>query len=98
MPEVIQRCGISYTALDDTILGRSGITERECLRPYIVESRGSSVTVFPILKRLRYLMPWKSERLAIDFLREHADEAGQSIAVFGDDGEKFGAWPTTYRL
>ena len=32
----------------------------------------------------------------IDYLRDHATEDGKRVGMMGDDGEKFGAWPTTY--
>ena len=32
----------------------------------------------------------------IGYLREHATEDGTRLGVMGDDGEKFGAWPTTW--
>ena len=32
----------------------------------------------------------------IDYLRDHATEDGERIGMMGDDGEKFGAWPTTW--
>jgi 4-alpha-glucanotransferase len=95
-PEVLHASGVKYTVLDDTMLMSSGIGAQDCLHPYLVESRGSSVTVFPMMKRLRYLIPWKSEHRTISFLRRNADYGGSSLAVFGDDGEKFGSWPTTY--
>jgi 4-alpha-glucanotransferase len=95
-PEMLRGSGIDYTALDDTIFMSSGITEDRCFHPYLVESRGSTVVVFPMLKKLRYMIPWKSQRSTISFLRGHAASEGADIAVFGDDGEKFGTWPTTY--
>ena len=32
----------------------------------------------------------------IDYLRDHATEDGERVGMMGDDGEKFGAWPTTW--
>ena len=32
----------------------------------------------------------------IAYLRDHATEAGDRIGMMGDDGEKFGAWPSTW--
>ena len=76
-PEILRACGIGYTALDDTIFMSSGITEDGCFRPYLVESRGSTVVVFPMLKKLRYMIPWKSQRSTISFLRGCADSKGR---------------------
>ena len=32
----------------------------------------------------------------IEYLREHATLEGERIGTMGDDGEKFGSWPTTW--
>ena len=32
----------------------------------------------------------------IGYLRDHATEDGKRVGMMGDDGEKFGAWPTTF--
>ncbi len=32
----------------------------------------------------------------IGYLREHATDDGSRVGMMGDDGEKFGAWPTTW--
>lgn len=98
-PELLARSGIKYTILDDTIFRLSGVPEQECFFPYLVESRGSSVIIFPLLKKLRYLIPFEDVSKTISYLKKsrHQDNAEEeAIAVYGDDGEKFGAWPTTY--
>jgi 4-alpha-glucanotransferase len=95
-PELLQESDVRYTLLDDTIFMSSGVPEEECFRPYLVESRGSFTTVFPISKTLRYLIPWKTEWNTIAYLRRNADGQGNRIAVLGDDGEKLGSWPTTH--
>src|ERR1035437_4608578 len=92
-PELLQNSGVRYTLVDDTIFMSSGVPEERCFQPYIVESRASVVTVFPIIKTLRYLIPWKTEWNTIAFLRRNADSEGNRLAVFGDDGEKLGSWP-----
>jgi hypothetical protein len=95
-PEILQEAEVRYTVLDDTIFMSSGVPEDDCFHPYLVESRGSFTTVFPVSKALRYLIPWKTEWNTMAFLRRNADALGDRIAILGDDGEKFGAWPTTY--
>lgn len=98
-PELLAQAGLKYTILDDTIFHLAGIAEQDCFTPFIVESRGSCVVVFPLLKKLRYFIPFKDVSKTITYLsgvnRQHERETG-AIAVYADDGEKFGAWPTTY--
>ncbi len=95
IPEILQKCNVKYTMLDDDIFAGSGIFGDECFRPYLVESRGSCTSIFPMLKRLRYLIPFKPANQTIEYLRRNATQHSP-IAVSGDDGEKFGAWPNTY--
>ncbi|MGA2876245.1 MAG: alpha-amylase/4-alpha-glucanotransferase domain-containing protein [Nitrososphaerales archaeon] len=95
LPEVLSKAHVEFTMLDDTIFRSTGLSASSCFAPYTVESRGSSVTVLPIQKRLRYSMPFKPVASTISFLRKAHDE-GKEIALFADDGEKFGAWPTTF--
>ena len=54
-----------------------------------------SVKVFPILERLRYLVPFHQVHETISWLAEQATESGTRCAVLHDDYEKFGVWPGT---
>ena len=45
---------------------------------------------------LRYRIPFGGVEDVIDYLRAHATEDGKRVGMMGDDGEKFGAWPTTF--
>lgn len=86
--------GIEYTLVDDHVLRRAGATETELLRPVRAEHAGRGVDVFAIDERLRYLIPFKpAGDVAADLRSRHA--AGDPLALFADDGEKFGGWPRT---
>jgi alpha-amylase len=54
------------------------------------------VRVFPGLKTLRYLLPFRPVEEAIGYLRDCAELHPGGMASMGDDCEKFGAWPNTY--
>lgn len=105
MPHIMKQAGIEYTALDDThflcagcITGEAnGRTPDGLFGYYVTEDEGNSIKVFPILEKLRYLIPFHQVYQSIDFLREHASEDGLRCAVIHDDGEKFGLWPETNR-
>lgn len=97
LPEVLSSAGVCYTAIDDTVLTGVGVKQKNCFYPFIVESRGSQIIAFPILKKLRYLIPFEKPESTISFLQKNRGSLNE-IAVFGDDGEKFGAWPNTYDL
>ncbi|HEY4228375.1 MAG TPA: alpha-amylase/4-alpha-glucanotransferase domain-containing protein, partial [Candidatus Limnocylindrales bacterium] len=52
--------------------------------------------VFGTEQGLRYRIPFGTVESVIDYLRDHATEDGDRVGMMGDDGEKFGAWPTTF--
>jgi alpha-amylase len=52
--------------------------------------------VFGTEQGLRYRIPFRDVSEVIDYLRDHATEDGGRVGMMGDDGEKFGAWPTTW--
>ncbi|MBE0516804.1 MAG: DUF1926 domain-containing protein [Methanophagales archaeon] len=89
--------GLRYTFLDDAIFHGAGLREKDMFQYYVTEEQGRSLVLFPIPKRLRYLIPFEEPEETIDYLRNSVlDE--NAVAVLADDGEKFGAWPETYDL
>ncbi|OLD73787.1 MAG: hypothetical protein AUF61_00770 [Chloroflexi bacterium 13_1_20CM_66_33] len=86
--------GVRYVVLDDRHFLVSGF-ERDVLHaPFWTESGGKRVALFPIDERLRYLIPFRPPAEISEYLRE-LRAAGRPLAVFVDDGEKFGGWPGT---
>src|SRR5262249_22150154 len=63
---------------------------------YTTEDQGRLLTVFGTEQGLRYRIPFGTVESVIDYLRDHATEGGERVGMMGDDGEKFGAWPSTY--
>ena len=53
------------------------------------------LSVFPGSERLRYLIPFGSPEQIIEYLAKMSETHPNAVAVFGDDGEKFGTWPGT---
>ncbi len=86
--------GIQYTLVDDHLARRAGATDAELLRPIRAEHEGRGVDVFAIDEGLRYLIPFKpAGEVAAELRRRQA--ASDPLAMFADDGEKFGGWPRT---
>lgn len=96
LPQTLAEVGMRYTILDDTHFQYAGLQENELFGYYVTEELGFSVNLFPISKKLRYTIPFQDPEKTIAYLREHATEDGNALAVFADDGEKFGIWPGTY--
>lgn len=97
MARILSKAGVEYTALDDTHFLCSGLSREDLFGYYMTEDEGCSLKVFPILEKLRYLIPFHQVSETIEFLREHATEDGLRCALVHDDGEKFGIWPGTNR-
>jgi alpha-amylase/alpha-mannosidase (GH57 family) len=93
LAKTLVRAGIAYTLLDEEHFLYAGAD-----RPYasyVTEDEGRALSVFPIDKRLRYLIPFRG----LDEVQAHFDaiQAAGGMAILGDDGEKFGLWPGTRR-
>jgi alpha-amylase len=96
LPTALVDAGYAWTILDDAHFRAAGIAEDAMWSPYTTEDQGRLVTVFGTEKGLRYRIPFREVDEVIEHLRDHATEAGDRLGVMGDDGEKFGAWPTTW--
>ncbi len=86
---------IQYTILDDYHFKNAGLTEEQLNGFYVTEEEGRLLRVFPGSEQLRYLIPFRPPGETIEHLREIAENYSGAVAVFGDDGEKFGTWPDT---
>ena len=89
--------GVEWTILDDEHFKAAGLADDELDRPWLTEGDGKLLTVFPVSERLRYVIPFDSPHASIDYLAELAARRDGAVAIFGDDGEKFGVWPDTHR-
>ncbi len=89
--------GIRYTVLDDFHFKSAGLDEEELFGHYITEDEGRIMSVFPGSERLRYTIPFRDPEETLAYLREIGQRHPKAVVVFGDDGEKFGSWPTTYK-
>lgn len=97
----IAEAGIEYVIIDDTHFEAVGYNKETELYGYFVsEEQGYTVRVFPTLSYLRYAIPWDTVPNVMNWLRQQAEQPlpnfQPKIAFMGDDGEKFGVWPSTY--
>lgn len=96
LPTSLVSAGYGWTILDDQHFRAAAIPEANLWGAYTTEDQGQLLTVFGTEQGLRYRIPFGTVESVIDYLREHATEAGDRVGMMGDDGEKFGAWPTTH--
>jgi len=88
--------GVEYVVVDDSHFKNAGHYEDELTGYYVTEEEGYTLKVFPISKKLRYLIPFENVEDTISFLKTFATSDGKNALVMFDDGEKFGVWPGTY--
>jgi alpha-amylase len=96
LPTSLAGAGYRWTVLDDAHFRSAAVAEEAFWGPYTTDDQGEVVTVFGTEQGLRYRIPFSPVDDVIGYLREHATEAGDRLGTMGDDGEKFGGWPTTY--
>ncbi len=96
LPTALVGAGYRWTILDDQHFRAASIPEENLWGAYTTEDQGDLLTVFGTEQGLRYRIPFGDVEDVIGYLRDHATEAGDRVGMMGDDGEKFGAWPTTF--
>ncbi|MEK7280358.1 MAG: alpha-amylase/4-alpha-glucanotransferase domain-containing protein, partial [Nitrospirota bacterium] len=96
LPGLLNSCGIGYSLLDDTHFQYAGVKPETLRGYYLTEHEGKVLAIFPISKRLRYLIPFRQPEETIEYLGLLRNE-GSVAVTYADDGEKFGLWPGTYR-
>jgi 4-alpha-glucanotransferase len=96
LPTSLVTAGYEWTVLDDAHFRAAAIPEEALWGPYTTDDQGKVLTVFGTEQGLRYRIPFSEVDDVIGYLREHATEAGDLVGTMGDDGEKFGGWPTTF--
>ncbi len=96
LPSSLVAAGYEWTILDDAHFRAAAIPEEDLWGPYSTDDLGHLLRVFGTEQGLRYRIPFREVDDVIEYLRVHATEAGDRVGMMGDDGEKFGAWPTTW--
>ncbi|HVL53151.1 MAG TPA: alpha-amylase/4-alpha-glucanotransferase domain-containing protein, partial [Vitreimonas sp.] len=96
LPTSLAAAGYEWTILDDAHFRAAAIPEDRLWGAYTTEDQGRLLTVFGTEQGLRYRIPFGEVDDVVEYLRRHATDAGERVGMMGDDGEKFGAWPTTW--
>ncbi len=96
LPKLLANAGVEFLPVDDTHFLFTGMELSQLTGPFVTEHEGETVKLLPIQKRLRYLIPFGKVDEVITELKRQAERRPDGIAVYADDGEKFGVWPKTY--
>jgi alpha-amylase len=97
LPTSLAAAGYGWTILDDAHFRAAAIPEEALWGPYTTEDQGCLLRVFGTEQGLRYRIPFREVTDVVEYLRAHATDDGSRVGMMGDDGEKFGAWPTTWQ-
>jgi len=89
--------GMRYTVLDDYHFKCAGVADNDLLGYFLTEDNARLLRIFPGSEQLRYLIPFAPPEATIDHLRQIHEAHRSAVVVFGDDGEKFGTWPETFK-
>jgi alpha-amylase/alpha-mannosidase (GH57 family) len=102
LPRDLHAAGVEYVVVDDYHFIKSGLrcqagggSDDELFGYYVTEDLGSPVKVFPGSERLRYIIPFESAENFEEYMKGIEQGGAHRVAVFADDGEKFGVWPGT---
>lgn len=97
LPEVIKKSGMNYTLVDDLGFMNAGIPREDLSGYYTSEFNGSEIAVFPINLKIRDSIPFLGYIKALNNVQKASERNSGRLITFGDDCEKFGSWPGTYR-
>lgn len=95
LPMTLAGTGMDYTVVDDTHFYYAGLKPDEIYGRYVTEKEGHTLGLLATPMIMRYLIPFKPVEDVLGHLRT-IEQAGHNVALYGDDGEKFGLWPGTY--
>ena len=94
LPKYLREAGVEYITIDDYHFKKSGLREEDLHGYYLTEEDGKVIKVFPGSETLRYLIPFHPPEETLEYLSRL--RGSSCAAIFADDGEKFGIWPSTY--
>ncbi|MBN1850835.1 MAG: DUF1926 domain-containing protein [Deltaproteobacteria bacterium] len=95
LPLTLNGTNMSYTIVDDTHFYYAGLMPDEIYGHYLTEKHGHTLNLMATPMIMRYLIPFRAVDDVIKHLKVQ-EEMGRHLALYGDDGEKFGLWPGTY--
>lgn len=97
LPSLITEAGLKYTIFDENHFAYAGLKAKDMFGYYLTEDQGHKTAVFPIDKHLRYQIPFRLPEETFEYFRKLTEDGETKDITYGDDGEKFGVWPDTYK-
>lgn len=97
LPKTLNQAGVQYLPIDDTHFYYAGFQREDLKGVFVTEEEGYQIRLLPIQKKLRFLIPFGTVEEVITELKELAEKNPGGMAIYADDGEKFGSWPGTHQ-
>lgn len=104
LTSLLNKAKIKYCILDDTHFLKAGVKKEELYGYYLTGREKEKIAVFPSDKKLRYSIPFAPVSEVFAYFAEVAQTKAQPLSkgvspllTYGDDAEKFGEWPGTYK-
>lgn len=88
--------GVEYTIVDDTHFKNAGLKEEQINGYFVTEDQGRVLRMFAGSEKLRYFIPFGDPCQTTEYLGTMRTSE-DALAVYADDGEKFGVWPKTHK-
>jgi 4-alpha-glucanotransferase len=93
----LAEAGAEYIVLDDTHFLAAGLHSGDLGGYYMTDDAGFPLRLIPGLKTLRYTIPFRDPSETLSTLRQGLSASGAVLFASGDDCEKFGGWPGTFK-
>jgi 4-alpha-glucanotransferase len=99
LAETLAEGGVDYVMLDDTHFLSAGVEAGSLRGYYVTEEEGRALRLVPSVSALRYAIPFREPAETIELLRRglEGSEPAAPLFAMGDDLEKFGGWPGTFK-
>ncbi|MFA5059783.1 MAG: alpha-amylase/4-alpha-glucanotransferase domain-containing protein [Candidatus Omnitrophota bacterium] len=97
MPVLFSNCNLDYGIVDDSHFTMVGKKPEELSGFYETEDEGKRFNLFACCEQLRYVIPFGKPEKTIEYLKAREQDCPEVTIAYGDDGEKFGLWPGTYK-
>ncbi len=94
---LLVEAGVEYISMDDDLFLAAGHLPEELNGYFMTDSHNGPLAMFPNHQALRYAIPFREPEATFDYIFQQADGRPDSLFLMGDDGEKFGLWPRTYK-
>lgn len=97
LTSTLNKAGIRYGIIDDTHFAKAGLKKSQMHSYYITKDDSKTLALFASDRALRYRIPFRDPKQTLNYIKRASRNNQKAIFFYGDDVEKFGEWPGTYK-